>query len=336
MAQVVADRIAGGSATFTGADASARLKLLGIEVASVGDPHAVGDEVVAGDATRGTWQKVVLDGDRVLGAVLVGDTSAFATLAHHARTGSASTNVTGLLFPTRESSSITALPDEAGVCTCHNVSCGALRGAIRAGSDGVGALKRATKAGTGCGSCVPLLQELLDAEVVAAGGAPNRRLCAHFDAARAAVRGNSSESTRSFSVVERFGSGHGCSVQTRRRLLASLESGYILDGEQAALKDTNDLRAHLQRNGTYSIVPRTEARYAGSCRARPGRATSTSTRITSRNASISSARVEQLPRSGSDSSQPASSQAARQAVRTVKSCVGSTAVPTAYRTPCSS
>ena len=87
MAQVVADRLAGGSATFTGADTSTRLKLLGVDVASVGDPHADGDELVVGDSALGTWQKVVLDGDRVLGAVLVGDTSPFAALAHCARTG---------------------------------------------------------------------------------------------------------------------------------------------------------------------------------------------------------------------------------------------------------
>ena len=335
MAQVVADRLAGGSTTFSGADTSTRLKLLGIDVASVGDPHAVGDEIVLGDATLGTWQKVVLDGDRVLGAVLVGDTSAFATLAHHARTGSPAAGVSRLLMPAGDAGA-PALPDEAVACTCHNVSCGALRGAIRGGSDCVSTLKAATKAGTGCGSCVPLLRELIDTEIVAAGGTPTRSLCAHFAMARPqlyeAIRASR---LRSFAdIIERYGSGHGCEVckPAVASILASLGSGHILDGEQAALQDTNDhFLANLQRNGTYSVVPRVPGGEITPEKlivlGEVARDFDLYTKITgAQRIDLLGARVEQLPAiwdrlvaAGFESGH-----AYGKAVRTVKSCVGST------------
>jgi nitrite reductase (NADH) large subunit len=335
MANVVADRLSGGDSRFEGADTSTRLKLLGADVASVGDPHASGDEVVFGDASRGTWQKVVLDGDRVLGAVLVGDTSAFASLAHHARSGAPIADVGALLAP-KAGAAPTALPDGAGVCTCHNVSCGTLRGAIRDGADDVGALKQCTKAGTGCGSCVPLLQELLDQEIVAAGGAPVRRLCAHFALSRPelyeAVRASG---VRTFAEIgSRFGTGGGCEIckPAVASILASLTSGYILDGDQAALQDTNDhFLANMQRNGTYSIVPRVPGGEITPEKlivlGEVARDFDLYTKITGgQRIDLLGARVEQLPAiwerlvaAGFESGH-----AYGKAVRTVKSCVGST------------
>ncbi|MFZ6005921.1 MAG: nitrite reductase large subunit NirB [Actinomycetota bacterium] len=261
MAAVAADRIAGGASTFDGADLSTRLKLLGVEVASVGDPHAQGHEVVLSDPIGGTWKRAVLDDDqRLLGAVLVGDAAPFGPLVSALRTRAALETPLALLSPVTGTPA-GPTPDEAGVCSCHNVSAGVIREAIDAGHEEVPAVKACTKAGTGCGSCVPILQELIDEQLTASGRAVVRHLCPHFAMSRAelfdVVRVTG---LRTFAeLVERHGTGRGCEIckPAVASMFASLASGYILDGEQASLQDTNDhFLANLQRDGTYSVVPR--------------------------------------------------------------------------------
>jgi len=261
MAEVVADRLAGGTAAFAGADLSTRLKLLGVEVASVGDPHAEGDEVVVSDPTTGTWKRVVLDGDGcVLGASLVGDAAPFGPVVSALRSRS-TPDVLSLLAPAPAGGASGPMADTCTVCTCHNVDAGALRSAVGDGHEDVAALKACTKAGTGCGSCIPVLQELIDEQQVAMGRVVVKRLCAHFAMARSelfdVVRVTG---IRSFAeLVDRHGSGRGCEIckPAVASMFASLASGYILDGEQASLQDTNDhFLANLQRDGTYSVVPR--------------------------------------------------------------------------------
>jgi len=262
MAEVAADQIAGGDTTFTGADLSTRLKLLGVEVASVGDPHAAGHDVVMSDPIAGTWKRVILDGEhRVLGGVLVGDAAPFGPLVSALRTGAPQTDVLAVLSPAAATSAGGPMADEASVCSCHNVCAGTIRSAVDDGAEQVPAVKSCTKAGTGCGSCVPILQELIDEQLTASGRAVVRHLCAHFAMSRAelfdVVRVTG---IRSFTeLVARHGSGRGCEIckPAVASMFASLASGYILDGEQASLQDTNDhFLANLQRDGTYSVVPR--------------------------------------------------------------------------------
>ncbi len=262
MAEVVTDRLAGGTATFAGADLSTRLKLLGVEVASVGDPHAEGDEVVVSDPTSGTWKRVVLDSrGAVIGAALVGDAAAFGPLVSALRSGTAPTSVLELLAPAPAGGASGPAADAETVCTCHNVDAGAVRAAVVAGHEDVTQLKACTKAGTGCGSCVPVLKELIDEQRAAMGKVVSNNLCAHFGMARSelfdAVRATG---IRTFAeLIQRHGTGRGCEIckPAVASMFASLVSGYILDGEQASLQDTNDhFLANLQRDGTYSVVPR--------------------------------------------------------------------------------
>ncbi len=262
MAEVVADQIAGGTGAFVGSDLSTRLKLLGVEVASVGDPHADGHSVVVSDPVAGTWKRAVLDDEqRLLGAVLVGDGAPFGPLVSALRTGAPVADALALLSPAPRGAAAGPMADEASVCSCHNVCAGTIRAAVDAGTEEVPALKACTKAGTGCGSCVPIVQELLDERLTASGRAVVRHLCSHFAMSRAelfdVVR---ITGIRSFAtLVERHGTGQGCEIckPTVASMFASLVSGYILDGEQASLQDTNDhFLANLQRDGTYSVVPR--------------------------------------------------------------------------------
>ena len=257
MAEVVADRLAGGDASFRGADTSTTLKLLGVDVAVAGDPHAAGHEVVVADRSRGTYARLVAgDEGRILGGVLVGDATAYGRLVQAVRSHEAVAEPLVILTGAGAVSD-----DDRLVCSCHNVTCGTVRDAVRGGCDDVASIKTATAAGTGCGSCVPVLGELLESELVASGRTVERRLCPHFAMTRPelfeVVRATG---IRSFAeLVVHHGTGSGCEIckPAVASMFASLASGYILDGEQATLQDTNDhLLANLQRDGTYSVVPR--------------------------------------------------------------------------------
>ncbi len=343
MAEVVAARLTGTGADggqdselFTGADLSTRLKLLGIDVASVGDPHAEGDHTVLSDPRRGRYCRVTLSAaGTVAGAVLVGDTAPFAALVQALRSGQAVTDPVELLRPSAPPAGGEPA-DEAGVCSCHNVTCGAVRSAVAEGFDDLAGVKSCTRAGTGCGSCVPLVQQLIDAELVRGGRTVTRQLCRHFALTRPelyeVVRASG---IRSFAqLVASHGSGHGCEVckPVVASIFASLDGGYILDGEQASLQDSNDhFLANLQRDGTYSVVPRVPG---GEITAdqlivigEVARDFGLYTKITGgQRIDLFGARVEQLPliwerlvAAGMESGH-----AYGKSLRTVKSCVGTT------------
>ena len=272
MADALADRITGtASAGFHGAELSTQLKLLGVDVASFGDSHGVSEgaqAVVFADPVSRVYRKLVLDatGDRLLGGVLVGDASGYATLAQLARGAlDAPEHLERLVFPAGAgvpALSMSGMADAALVCSCNRVDAGAIRGAIAAAPDAnIGAIKQCTKAGTGCGSCVPILQEMLDAAASADGTPVRRVLCEHFDFTRqelfdiVRVR-----NVRSFATLVRdHGRGRGCEIckPAVASMLASTGSEYVLDGELGSLQDTNDYAlANLQRDGTYSVIPR--------------------------------------------------------------------------------
>jgi nitrite reductase (NADH) large subunit len=275
MAGVVAEQLAGGEATFAVPDLSTKLKLIGVDVASFGDAHGTtpgAQELVYADPRAGVYKKLVLDaeGKRVIGGVLVGDAEAYGVLVEIAR-GNAPTprKPETLVLPATDGSApkltITSLPDAANVCSCNNVAKGAICGAIN-GSEltDVAGIKAATRAGTTCGSCVPLLKELLHDELKKAGKEVTDHLCEHFPYSRqqlfdlVRVRGYTSFRD----LVSAVGTGRGCEIckPAVASMLASLGNGYILDGEQGSLQDTNDFAlANLQRDGSYSVVPRVPA-----------------------------------------------------------------------------
>ncbi|MFG2571510.1 nitrite reductase large subunit NirB [Streptomyces sp. NPDC048481] len=265
--------------TFTGADLSTKLKLLGVDVASFGDAHGTAEDcldVVYSDSRAGLYKKLVIGRDgTLLGGILVGDADAYGTL--RAFTGSVPPVAPeSLVLPAGAGESVqlgpSALPDEAIVCSCHNVSKGTIRGAVTEHScTTVPEVKKCTKAGTGCGSCVKVLGQLVTAELEASGVQVDKGLCGCFSQTREelyeivlALRINTYQD-----LLDRYGrdgarGGDGCDVckPAIGSIIASLApsigaSGYVLDGEQAALQETNDhFLANLQKNGSYSVVPR--------------------------------------------------------------------------------
>nr|WP_229820095.1 nitrite reductase large subunit NirB [Streptomyces abikoensis] len=274
MAETAARALTGdASGEFTGADTSTRLKLLGVGVASFGDAHGTTEgalDVTYANSRAGVYKKLTLGPDgSLLGGILIGDTDDYATLRPLAGNGAPlPVPAEQLLLPRPAGSSgggvgAAALPDEAVVCSCHNVTKGTIRAAVGEHQcTTVPAVKKCTKAGTGCGSCEKLLTSIVTGELAAAGAPAGRGLCEHFTHTRAElyeiirVKGITSFAR----LLAEHGTGRGCAVckPAVASILAGLgETSYILDGEQAALQDTNDhFLANLQRNGSYSVVPR--------------------------------------------------------------------------------
>jgi nitrite reductase (NADH) large subunit len=336
MAEVVADRLLGGEATFPGADLSTKLKLLGVDVASFGDAMAATPgalEIVHTDATKGTYAKIVVSDDAktLLGGILVGDASAYTTLK--AYVGREVPGDPGaLISPAGAELGADALPDDAVICSCNNVTKGSICGAIAEGACDLATIKGCTNAGTTCGGCLPTVKKLL----VDSGVELSKALCEHFEQSRAELfEIVASTGIRTFSgLISRYGTGTGCEIckPTVASILASTSSDHILDGEQAALQDSNDhFLANIQKNGTYSVVPRM-----------PGGEVTAEQLITigqvakdfdlyvkvtgGQRIDLFGARVEQLPAIWERLVEVGmeSGQAYGKSLRTVKSCVGST------------
>jgi nitrite reductase (NADH) large subunit len=345
MARVVARQLLGEEATFTGADLSTKLKLMGIDVASFGDAFAAApgaQAIVFDDPVAKVYKRLVMDekGAKVLGGIFVGDASAYQTLLLMAR-GDMPTpdHPEQLLFPAADADpglGIEALPAEATLCSCNSVTKGAICDAIGGGVTDMAGIKRATCAGTTCGGCVPMVTELLKAELRKSGVEVNNHLCEHFDHSRQELF----DIVRvhrlvSFSeLLASHGRGRGCEVckPAVASMLASLGHGYILDGEQAALQDTNDhFLANIQRDGTYSVVPRVPGGEITPDQlitiGEVAKEFGLYTKITGgQRIDLFGARVEQLPAIWSrliDAGME-SGHAYGKALRTVKSCVGRT------------
>ncbi len=270
MADVVVDRLLGGSATYSPAPEGTKLKGVDIEAASFGDvfgltPGAL--EVTFADPVARTYRKLVVSDDArtLLGGVFVGDAALYASLRPMLGR-SLGADPSAFLAPEGGAPALGGdLPDDVVVCSCANVTAGTVRGAVTEhGCTSVGEVKACTKAGTVCGSCVPVLTKIVNTALEASGVTVSKAMCEHFSMSRAElfalVR---QDGLRTFTqIVAAHGTGRGCVVckPVVASILASLWGGYILDGEQAALQDTNDRAlANLQKDGTYSVVPRVPA-----------------------------------------------------------------------------
>ena len=267
-AEIVADRVTGREASsFEDPDMSTKLKLMGVDVASFGDAHGTTEgarPLTVNDPFGGTYGKIVMDaeGTTLLGGVLVGDASSYAML--RPMVGSELPNPMSFISPAGTDGDadggvgVGALPDAAQICSCNNVSKKDVRDAIGDGAFSVPDLKTCTRAGTSCGSCVGLLTQLLNAE----GVEQSKALCEHFRQSRAELfQCAAATGIRDFPrFIKRFGTGRGCEIckPTMASIFATLNTGHhVLDDGHAALQDSNDrFLANIQRNGSYSVVPR--------------------------------------------------------------------------------
>ena len=272
MARLVAATLCHGQATpFTGADMSTKLKLLGVDVGSIGDAHGATPGARSYryiDEASASYRRLVVsaDGKHVLGAVLVGDNSYYDTLLQYAQNGiPLPQDPASLIMPVGEGAptlGADALPATATLCSCHNVTKGAVCAAIDAGCTDLAGIKSCTKAGTGCGGCAALVKQVFEHELLARGVEVDKSLCEHFAHTRQElyhlVRVEGIESFEE--LLARHGRGHhGCDIckPAVGSILASCWNGSITDPHLVPLQDTNDtFMANMQKNGTYSVVPR--------------------------------------------------------------------------------
>ncbi len=235
MAQVVSDVLVGRDNAFCGADMSAKLKLLGVDVGGIGDAHGRtpgARSYLWLDEHKAVYKRLVVSADNktLLGAVLVGDTRDYGNLLQLTLNQvPLPENPEALILPAgcgeKPTLGVDALPDSAQICSCFDVSKGDIVQAVMKGCHTVAAIKSETRAGTGCGGCVPLITQVLNAELSRQGVEVNNHLCEHFAYSRQElfhlIR---VEGIKSFdALLAKYGQGYGCEIckPTVASLLAS-------------------------------------------------------------------------------------------------------------------
>jgi len=348
MARVAARHIAGQQdAAFTGADMSTKLKLMGVDVASIGDAHGKTPKSRAYQYVnehKQVYKKIVVseDGTRLLGAVLVGDAAEYGTLLQLALNGIAlPAEPEFLILPASDGTArpglgVEALPDSAQICSCNNVSKGAICAAVGDGACTVADMKACTRAGASCGGCVPLVTQVMKMAMAQRGMAVNDHLCEHFPYSRQAlyhlVRVGEIKSFAD--LLARHGHGLGCDIckPTAASIFASCWNDFVLKQDLASLQDSNDyFLGNIQKDGSYSVVPRMpggEVTADGLIAVgQVAKKYGLYTKITGgARVDLFGARLEQLPPIWEEliAAGFESGHAYGKSLRTVKSCVGST------------
>ncbi|MGR5307493.1 nitrite reductase large subunit NirB [Vibrio mediterranei] len=274
MAKVAASQIVDSlePLAFTGADMSTKLKLLGVDVASIGEVHGktVGAQSYTyNDEIEQVYKRLIVseDGSKIVGAVLVGDADAYGSLLQLKQNDIAlpdSPSVLILPNVADDSSAglgVDALPDSAVICSCFDVTKGDIKQAVASGCNTMAALKDTTNASTGCGGCSALAKQVLDSELMNLGVEVNNDICEHFAYSRQElsdiIRVNQIKTFDE--LLSSHGSGLGCEIckPTVGSILASFWNDYILEEQHVELQDTNDIYlGNMQKDGTYSVVPR--------------------------------------------------------------------------------
>jgi len=275
MARTLADTLCGSEVAFKGADMSTKLKLLGVEVASIGDAHGRTPDSQSYNWVDGpaeVYKKIVVSGDgkRLLGAVLVGDSSEYSTLLQMMLNDMPlPAHPEGLILPAGagaapKSLGVAALPDSAQICSCYNVSKADIFDAVKSGCGDMAAIKSCTKAATGCGGCAALTKQVMECALAEMGVEVKKDICEHFAYSRQEiyhlVRVGQIHSFED--LIEKHGQGSGCEIckPLAGSILASCWNDYVLKPQHLPLQDTNDRYfANIQKDGTYSIVPRIPA-----------------------------------------------------------------------------
>ncbi len=275
MARTAASHILSGvseqTPAFLGADMSTKLKLMGVEVGSIGDAHGntAGAQTYSFEnEPKGIYKKIVVDSteEKLLGAVLIGDTSQYDTLLQYMLNGITLPEAPESLimsFDGAEAPSVGAdsLPDTASICSCHNVTKGDIVTALDNGENSLAGIKTCTKASTGCGGCAALLKSVVDSELEKRGVEVNTDICEHFAHSRQDLFNIVQvEQIATFDdLLSSHGKGLGCDIckPAAASIFASLNNEFVLKKPHIGLQDTNDTYlGNMQKDGTYSVVPR--------------------------------------------------------------------------------
>jgi len=273
MAEVVATNLMGGGKLFTGFDMSTKLKLIGVDVASFGDPFVAASEsrtIVLEDSVKGVYKRINVstDGKYLLGGVLIGDADAYNMLLQTTKNKVVlPPNPEDVILGARGGSGgdagagVTSLPDDALICSCESVSKGDICNAVCGGAETMDAIKKCTKAGTGCGGCVPMVKDIINHTLKSQGKYVRNVICEHFNYSRQELYDLVKvHKLMTFDeVLNKLGTGDGCELckPPVASILASLWNEMILAKGNDTAQDSNDrFLANIQKGGTYSVVPR--------------------------------------------------------------------------------
>ncbi|PSW14468.1 nitrite reductase (NAD(P)H) [Photobacterium rosenbergii] len=272
MAQVAVSHLIGEDNRFEGADMSAKLKLLGVKVGSIGDANGRTPgckSFVYQNEEQEVYKRLIVseDNKKLLGAVLVGDTSDYGDLLQlMLNEMELPEHPDALILPAhagaeKPSLGADALPDSAVICSCFDVTKAKIAQAVTDGNHTLADVKAVTGAGTGCGGCIPLVTSVLNAELAKSGIEVKNDVCEHFAYSRQElfhlIR---IEEIKTFDeLLEKYGKGYGCEVckPLVGSILASCWGEHILKPQLVKLHDTNDnFLGNIQKDGTYSVIPR--------------------------------------------------------------------------------
>ncbi len=272
MATVAVDHVVGNESKFEGADMSAKLKLLGVKVGSIGDANGRTPgckSYVYQNEEQEVYKRLIVseDNKKLLGAVMVGDTSDYGDLLQLMLNEiDLPEHPDALILPAHAGAEkptlgADALPDSAVICSCFDVTKGKVAQAVADGHHTIGDIKAVTGAGTGCGGCIPLVTSVLNAELAKAGVEVKNDVCEHFAYSRQElfhlVRIGEIKSFEE--LLEKHGTGYGCEVckPLAGSILASCWGDHIMKPSLVKLHDTNDnFLGNMQKDGTYSVIPR--------------------------------------------------------------------------------
>ncbi|OAL34112.1 nitrite reductase [NAD(P)H], large subunit [Fonsecaea nubica] len=288
--------------TFKRPDLSTKLKLLGVEVASFGDFFAdrdgpkdlpkrhvkrqekrVADKhltdapippavkaITYRDPFAAVYKKYLftVDGKYLLGGMMIGDTRDYVKLVPMVKNKKQlevppSQFIIGASKDGEENGD--NLSDDTQICSCHNVSKGDVASVVKDGScKSIGDVKSCTKAGTGCGGCMPLVQSIFNKAMKEMGQEVLNHICPHFRYSRADLYNIVYvKKLTDFGAVMRSSGTNpdslGCEVckPAVASVLSSTFNKHVMEKPLHGLQDTNDkYLGNIQRNGTFSVIPR--------------------------------------------------------------------------------
>ncbi|MEJ2881613.1 nitrite reductase large subunit NirB [Pedobacter sp. GR22-6] len=273
MAEVLAANLCESNKSFQGFDMSTKLKLIGIDVASFGD-HFIDTPacrtIIFEDKHKGVYKRINIsnDGQYLLGGILIGDATAYNLLLQTSSNRIAlPEHPEEILLGARGGSEpagagITGLPDSALICSCEGITKGDICSAVSTGGcENLDDIKKCTKAGTGCGGCVPMLKDLMAYTLKSQGKYIKNVICEHFNYSRQELMDLIHiHQLKSYDeVLDALGKNDGCEVckPLVSSLLASLWNEMILKKGNDVAQDSNDrFLANIQKGGSYSVVPR--------------------------------------------------------------------------------
>ncbi|MEC3966407.1 nitrite reductase large subunit NirB [Flagellimonas halotolerans] len=252
-------------------DMSTKLKLMGVDVASFGTPYMPADKglsIIFENKTKFLYKRINVshDGKTLLGGILVGDAADYNILHQMYLNGMAlPDNAEELIVGARGEGgsafgSAMDLPDTAQICSCESVSKGNICSSLLNGeSDSLKDIISCTKAATGCGGCKPMVMELVNETLKSMGKEVKDVICEHFEYTRQELYGiiKVKGITSYDEALDKCGQGDGCEVC--KPALASIFATIYNDtaNKEDVIQDSNDrFLANIQRNGSYSVVPR--------------------------------------------------------------------------------